>query len=96
MEGQPNRQVRELVRCQSSLGRHFSFVHFRTMRFSVSGWRRFPHCPAACRVGVKSSRKAVENPARASFEPNVIMRPVCDHGFTIVNVGGFPIMHLQL
>ena len=43
--------------CQSSLGRHFSFVHRRVMRLSVSGWRRFPHCEAACRVWKPRARQ---------------------------------------
>ena len=36
--------------CQSSLGRHFSNVHFRIIRLSASGWRRAAHCRAACEV----------------------------------------------
>ena len=48
--GHPNRQVRICPVYLSSLGRHFSAVQCRIMRFSLSGWRRFPHWLAAWRV----------------------------------------------
>ena len=81
MEGQPNRQVR-ISPVSVQLGPAFLIRAFQDHPLVGVGLTAF--CPLAGGLPrLETACETIENSTRAGFEPNMIVRTVYDHGFTI-------------